>query len=90
MGGSDRVQPCKFFLGFLSHAPAEEIKNFLDGLREETDSIENQCMEVAFHMKGVTWNEVWGMSPEQRGKIIKFVNKIYKEREEAQTGVKQM
>jgi len=74
----------------LSHAPAEEIKDYLDILREETDGIEHQCMEVAFHMKGVTWNEVWGMSPEQRGKIIKFVNKIYKEREEAQTGVEQM
>jgi hypothetical protein len=74
----------------LSQAPAEEIKNYLDGLREETDAIENQCMEVAFHMKGVTWNEVWGMSPEQRGKIIRFVNKIYQEREASQTGKTQM
>ena len=74
----------------MSYAPAEEIKNYLDTLREDTDSIEKQCMEVAFHMKGVTWNEVWGMSPEQRGKLISFVNKIYKEREEAQTGTTQM
>ena len=90
MGGSDRVQPCKFFLAFLSHSPAEEIKSYLETLREETDAIENQCMEVSFHMKGVTWNEVWGMSPEQRGKIIAFVNKIYKEREAAQSGKTQM
>lgn len=74
----------------MSNAPAGEIKDYLETLREDTDSIEHQCMEVAFHMKGVTWNEVWGMSPEQRGKIIRFVNKIYKEREESQTGVSQM
>lgn len=90
MGGSDRVQPCKFFLAFLSNAPAEEIKDYLDSLRAETAGIEKQCIEVCYHMKGVTWNEVWGMSPEQRGKIIKFVNKIYKEREEAQSGQQQM
>jgi len=90
MGGTDRVQPCKFFLAFLSTAPAEEIKSYLEMLRVDTAAIENQCMEVSFHMKGVTLNEVWGMSPEQRGKIIKFVNKIYKEREAAQTGKQQM
>lgn len=41
-------------------------------------------------MKGVTWNEVWGMSPEQRNKIVKYLNKVYKEREEAMTGKRTM
>jgi hypothetical protein len=41
-------------------------------------------------MKGVTWNEAWGMSPVQRNKIVEYVNKIYKEQEEAQTGKKSM
>ena len=74
----------------MSNAPAGEIKNFLEELRLEYDAIEKQCIEVCYHMKGVTWNEVWGMSPEQRGKVIKFVNKIYKEKEEAQSGKQQM
>jgi len=41
-------------------------------------------------MKGVTWNEAWGMSPKQRNKIVGYINKIYKDREEAQTGKKSM
>ena len=39
---------------------------------------------------GVTFNDAWGMSPQQRNRIIKFVNKIYKERSEQMTGKKQL
>lgn len=41
-------------------------------------------------MKGVSWNEVWGMSPMQRNKIVGFLNNVYKKREEAMTGKKTM
>jgi hypothetical protein len=41
-------------------------------------------------MKGVTWNEVWGMSPTQRNKIVQYLNKVYKAREEAMSGKKTM
>jgi len=54
------------------------------------DAIEQGCIELCYHMKGVTWNEAWGMSPRQRNKMITYINKIYKEREEAQTGKKSM
>ena len=74
----------------MTYASTEDIKSHLDSLQEDSDSIEQQCIDVSYHMKGVTWNEVWGMSPEQRSKIIKNVNKIYKDREEAQTGKKHM
>lgn len=90
MGDSNRVEPYKFFLGFLTHASTEEVKNYLEKLRDEHDSIEEQCVEICFHMNGVTWNDVWGMSPLQRVKIIKYVNKINKEREEQRTGQTQM
>lgn len=90
MGGCDRIQPCKFFISFLATASAEEARSYLEKLREEADKIEESCIQVCYHMKGVTWNEVWGMSPDQRGKIIEYVNKIYKQREEAMTGKKTM
>ncbi len=41
-------------------------------------------------MKGVTWNEAWGMSPRQRNKIVEYINKIYKDQEEAYSGKKSM
>lgn len=74
----------------MSFASEEEIKNHLDILQKETNDIEEQCQSVCYHMKGVTWNEAWGMSPSQRINIIQYVNKIYKEREEAQTGKQRM
>ena len=74
----------------MTHASGEDIKNHIDNLQEESDSIEQQCIDVSYHMKGVTWNEVWGMSPAQRSKIIQYVNKIYKDREEASSGKQQM
>lgn len=39
-------------------------------------------------MKGVTFNEAWGMSPQQRNKIIIYINKMNKEQEELYTGKK--
>ena len=54
------------------------------------DTIEQGCIELCYHMKGVTWNEAWGMSPTQRVKIIKYVNKVYKEQDEAYSGKKSM
>lgn len=74
----------------MTLASAKEVKDYLERLRVEYDGIEEQCIEVCFHMKGVTWNEVWGMSPDQRVKIIKYVNNINKKREEQQSGVTHM
>lgn len=54
------------------------------------DDIEDGCIELCFHMKGVTYNEAWGMSPRQRNKIIAYINKVYREREEAQSGKQSM
>lgn len=41
-------------------------------------------------MKGVTFNEAWGMSPQQRTKIVEYINKIYKDRAEVTSGKKTM
>ena len=74
----------------MSYASTEEIRDYLDTLSDERNTIEETCMDICFHMKGVSWNEAWGMSAEQRSGIIKYVNKVYQEREEAQTGKKSM
>lgn len=39
-------------------------------------------------MNGVTWNEAWGMSSQQRNLIVAYINKIHKEKIEAQSGKK--
>ncbi len=74
----------------MSYASEEDIKDHLETLQKDTDDIEEQCRSVCYHMKGVTWNEAWGMSPSQRSGIIQYVNKIYAEKEKAQSGKQQM
>ena len=74
----------------MTRASTKEVKSYLERLRVEYDGIEEQCIEICFHMRGVTWNDVWGMSPEQRTKVIKYVNKINKQKQEQQSGQEQM
>lgn len=54
------------------------------------DDIEESCIALCYHMKGVTWNEVWGMSPLQRNKMVVYINKMNKEQEEAYSGKKSL
>lgn len=90
MGGSDRTQSCKFFIKFLSVASPDEIRDYLQNIRKEAAEVEQSCIELCYHMKGVTFNEAWGMSPLQRNKIVSYINKVYKEQEEAYTGKKSL
>lgn len=39
---------------------------------------------------GITWNEAWGMSADQRQKVIKFLNKKISEEQAAITGREKM
>lgn len=39
---------------------------------------------------GITWNEVWSMSPEQRHKVAKFLTQQHKEQAKALTGQEYM
>ena len=80
MGGTDRIQSCKFFLRFLRHASAEEIKDRIIELAEVNRHIEDSIISICYHMKGgVTWEEAWGMSSLQRNAIVDYVNKMNKD-----------
>ena len=41
-------------------------------------------------MNGVTYNEAWGMSPQQRGNILEFMTEIKKTEAAALSGKEQM
>lgn len=80
MGGAYRIQPCKFFLRFLTYASAEEVKDQLLTYQRLNERIERTIIEICYYMKGgVTWEEAWGMSCLQRHAVIDFVNEINKD-----------
>jgi len=74
----------------LSYAPPEKVKDLIESLRKEAVEIEKSCIDICFHMKGVTFNEAWGMSPHQRSTIVQYINQVYKDRAEAASGKKSM
>lgn len=70
-------------------ASPEEIGDLLKNYKEESDNIEQSCIELVYHMGGgLTLNEAWTLSAMQRNKITKYINRMYKEREEQLTGKK--
>ena len=90
MGGSDRVQPCKFFLRFLTFSTPDEIKEQLETLKDASEQIEYEIITLCYYMNGVTYNEAWGMSPTQRTNILEFVADIKKKEAAALSGKEQM
>lgn len=48
-------------------------------MEKECDAIETQCFDISYYMKGgMTFDEVWGLSFEQREKYTKSLNKKLK------------
>lgn len=87
VGGGDRIQPCKFFLGFLTTAEPDKIGDLIKQYEAERKSIKKQLTDVCYHMNGgVTRTEAWLMSPEEREEAINYINRIIEEKEEALTG----
>ena len=80
VGGTDRIQPCKFFLRFLTYASAEEIRDRIEHLAMINRRIENSIISICYHMRGgVTWEEAWGMSSIQRNAVVDYVNEMNKD-----------
>jgi hypothetical protein len=89
--GADRVQPGKFFLGFLSVSDPEEIRDHITTLSKDSIALEESLVEICFHMKGgVTWEEAWAMAPKHREMIVNYVSENYKKEREAITGRKEL
>lgn len=60
-------------------------------LRKDTEAIEQSVIELVYHMKGgITWTEAWEISPEDRNRIIKYINKVYETQESVITGKQKM
>lgn len=56
-------------------------------LRKDTETIEQSIIELVYHMKGgITLFEAYVMSPEDRNKAIKYINKVYEIQEAALSG----
>lgn len=47
-------------------------------------------IEICYHMKGITWDDAWGMAPRHREKIVDYINEQYKAQREAMTGKQEM
>jgi len=62
----------------------------LETLKLASEQIEQEIILLCYHMNGVTYNEAWGMSPDQRKNILEFILDIKKRESELISGTKQM
>lgn len=75
----------------MTIASPYEIKNLLEQYKDQSEKIEENIIEICYHMKGgISWLEAWSMSPLQRNKIVEYINKIMQAQEEQMTGKKQL
>jgi hypothetical protein len=59
----------------------EQLSDLLNSFEKESNSIREQITDICYFMKGgITWNDAWGLSFEDREAIIKIVNKREKEK----------
>ena len=62
----------------------------METLKLASEQIEQEIILLCYHMNGVTYNEAWGMSPDQRKNILEFILDIKKRESELISGTKQM
>jgi len=88
--GTYRIQPCKFFVGFLTGASSEQIRDHLTQLEQDRKQIKRSIISICYHCNGITWEEAWGMSSVDRNDIVKYVNEQTEEQNAQITGQRQM
>jgi len=56
-------------------APVEDIAEIIKNMESDISAIENQLVDICFHMKGgIPWDIAWTLSHADRERIIKSVN----------------
>ena len=52
------------------------IRKTITDMEKECSAVEKQCFDITYYMKGgMTFDEVWGLSFEQRERYTKDLNK---------------
>ena len=74
LGG--RVRSGKFFRKTLvSVKDIDQINAMLDDMRAEQIRIHRQVIGLTFYMRGLTRDEAWNLTFEEREEYINFINK---------------
>lgn len=62
----------------------EEIKKLLDEMEMSSKALTKEIADICWYMRGsVSWNEAWGLSPDQRRIIIKLIENNIERTEKA-------
>ena len=73
------VRPSTFFrVRLLFNPDPETIQRTLESLKKETTAIRKEVSDICWVMRGgVTWNEAWELTHEERKAISKTVKEAY-------------
>lgn len=59
----------------------EELSDLIESFEKESNAIREQITDICYFMKGgISWNDAWGLSFEDREVIVKIINKREKEK----------
>lgn len=62
----------------------EEVEKILTGLQKQSKAITKQIIEICWYMRGgITWDEAWRLSPEERKQIFELINENIKRTKES-------
>jgi hypothetical protein len=76
MGYGGGVRPIKFFRTYISSLSGEEIAEYLDDLKRDSNKITEEIAKLTFHMPNLSWGEAWDLTHNERRVMVDVINDI--------------